>query len=87
MKHEPEPTRTRQRGTQVTRSSTPEEKIAAIRRIVTEHQYAKIDGCTVDAFSASAIIQVYDALNEENKAKYASLSIPKMASIAFKLCK
>jgi hypothetical protein len=87
MRHEPEPTRTRKRGTRVTRASSPEEKIAAIRQIVTEHQYAKVDGCTIDAFSASAIIQVYDALNEENRAKFVGLSISHMASIAFKLCK
>ncbi len=82
-----EPTRTRQHGTRVVKSSTPDEKIAAIRRIYDEHQYGKVDGVTVDGFSASAIIQVYDALNAENKAKFAACSIPKMASIAFKLCK
>jgi hypothetical protein len=39
----------------------------------------------VDLFSASAIVQVYDAINEENKVKYGRLPLPKMASIAFKL--
>lgn len=87
MRHEPEPSRIRQHGTRVTAAATPAEKIAAIRRIVTEHQYAKIDGVTVDGFSASAIIAVYDALNTDNKARYAALSIPRMASIAFQLVK
>ena len=87
MRHEPEQTRIRDHGTRVTRSRTPEEKIAGIRQIVTERQYAKVDGMTVDGFSASAIIQVYDALNPENRAKYAALPINRMATIAFKLCK
>ncbi len=40
----------------------------------------------VDAYSASAITQVYDSLEKpENKAKYAALPIAKMADIAFKL--
>ena len=80
-----EQTRTRLHGTQVTQSSTPAERIAAIRSIVDGHQYAKVDGVTVDGFSASAIIAVYDKINDENKAKYAALSVAKMASIAFKL--
>lgn len=82
-----EPTRTREHGTHVTRSSTPAEKVAAIRRIVDERQYAKVDGCMVDLFSASAIIAVYDALNDENKARFSALTIQKMAAIAFKLVK
>ncbi len=35
----------------------------------------------VDGFSASHIVAVYDALNDENKAKYAALHVAKMASI------
>jgi len=80
-----EPTRTRQHGTRVTRPSTPAERIAAVRAIVTAGQYARIDGCMVDGFSASAIVQVYDALNTENQQRYASMDVRRMASIAFKL--
>jgi hypothetical protein len=40
----------------------------------------------LDSFSASAIVQVYDALNETNKAKFAALAIQKMAAVAFKFC-
>ena len=39
----------------------------------------------LDAFSASAIVAVWNALNEANRAKFAALSIPKMARVAFKL--
>lgn len=64
-------------------SKSAEEKIAKIRDIL-ENGFNKVDGVAVDAFSASAIIAVYDALNDKNKAKYASYPIPFMADLAFK---
>jgi hypothetical protein len=39
----------------------------------------------LDTFSASAIVQVHDALNETNRAKYAAMGVVKMAHVAFKL--
>jgi hypothetical protein len=86
MKRKPEPTRVREQGTRVTRTKSPDEKIAALRDIL-EHGYAKIDGVMVDLFSASAMVKVYDALNDENKIKFAALPIVKMAKIAFQLVK
>jgi hypothetical protein len=85
MKHEPEHTRVRQGGRVVTRAKTPQERIDAIRAIVTTGSYAKVDGLMVDHFSASAITQVFDALNPENQAKYSALSVRRMADVAFKL--
>ncbi len=82
-----EPTRVREQGTQVTLSANGLERIAALRRIVAEKQYAKIDGMMVDLFSASSIIGVYDALNEVNQAKYRELPVNRMATIAFKVLK
>lgn len=44
----------------------------------------------VDLFSASALVQVLDALNDENRAKLAMLAETdpvKAISVAFKLCK
>ena len=64
-----------------------EDKIDALRRIVAECQAGKVDGTTVDLFSASAIVSVYDSLNPENQAKYIELPVAKMAQIAFKLTK
>jgi hypothetical protein len=61
-------------------------KIAKLRDIV-ENGYNKVDGKTVDSFSASAIIKVYDALTDENKLRYVGLPVYKMADIAFKLLK
>ncbi len=86
-----EVSRTRQHGIDVT---VPKQfadpgaaRIAALRKIVKEHQYAKIDGQMVDGYTASAIVQVYDAINETNKAKYRAMTVPKMAAVAWKLIK
>ena len=80
-----EQTRVRLGGTHVTRPLSGEERVAAIRRIVEEKQYAKVDGTMIDLFSASAIIAVYDALNEQNKARYAAMPAGRMGLVAFKL--
>lgn len=61
-------------------------RIEAIRNVLT-NGYAKIDGIMMDSFSASAITQVYDALNDANKAKYRNLSPSRMAAIAYKYVK
>lgn len=61
-------------------------RIAAIRRVLTEGA-SKVDGVLVDSFTASAITQVYDALNEHNRKHYSTLTIGKMASIAWRFAK
>lgn len=80
-----EPTRTREQGTKVTLALTGPAIITALRDIVERKQYAKINGAMVDLYTASAIVKVYDALNDANKAKLAAQPLPKMATIAFKL--
>jgi hypothetical protein len=86
-----EQTRERVGGTHVTNPADQPDaglaRIAAVRRIVEEHQYAKIDGQMVDAFSASAIVAIYDALSAENQAKYRGFHVALMADMAFKLLK
>ncbi len=79
--------RTREHGTVETVAGNPQDRIAAIRRIVDEKQYAKVDGQMIDLFTASHIVQVYDALSEANRAKFASFTAPKMGMIAYKLTK
>jgi len=59
--------------------------IDRIRRIVQRGQYDHVDGTFVDLFTASVIMKIYDALNEENRRKFATLPVRKMASIALKL--
>jgi hypothetical protein len=80
-------TKTRKQGTIETVTDDPTDRINAIRSIVDKKQYAKIDGTMIDLFSASLIVQIYDKLNDENKAKFASFPAGKMGQIAYKLIK
>lgn len=41
----------------------------------------------LDSFSASAIVAVWNALNEENRAKFERLHVVSMAKLAFKFVK
>jgi hypothetical protein len=78
----------REHGTEVSNPDTGEERLAVLRRIVERKQYAKVDGCMIDLFSASAIVKIYDALTSpEAKAKYRNCRAPVMAKIAFQLMK
>ena len=79
--------RTREHGTVETVANTGIERINAIRRVVEQKQYAKIDGQLADLFTCSTICQVYDALNDDNKAKFSGVPYAKMAGIAFRLTK
>ena len=82
-----EPTRVRKQGTKVTLAKTGKEIIEAIRNIVTNRQYAKVNGYMIDGYTANAIILVYDAVNQANKERMEKLTIPKMAAVAFKFVK
>jgi len=84
-----EQTRIREHGTRVTNPGNFADpgiaRIEAVRQVVRRGAYAKIDGCMVDLYTASAIVKVYDAINETNKAKYRALDVRRMGLIAFKL--
>lgn len=64
-----------------------QERMDAIRAIIKNHQYKKIDGCLIDVVSATVICQVYNACSDENKVKFASCTAGTMARIAFKMIK
>ena len=66
-------------------SGNPKED--ALRNIVAQGQRAKVDGPMMDLFSASAVVQVLDALSPKNKEHYLGMPPLKMAEIAFKLAK
>ncbi|MCA9457388.1 MAG: hypothetical protein KC587_12050 [Nitrospira sp.] len=87
MRHEL--TRVREQGTSVTNTGQSADpgiaRINALRDIVQSKQYAKIDGIMVDLFSASIVLNVYDALNDSNQAKLRACPIPKMVSISMDL--
>jgi hypothetical protein len=64
--------------------------IREVRALVDNSTYGGVTDCTgktypCDGFSASGILQVYEALSEENRAKFVSQPLPRMVDIAFKL--
>ena len=67
------------------------EIIQIARRIVKNQQFEKVKDpvsgkrMALDMFSASAIVKVYDALSDANKAKMVKQPLPKMVDIVFKL--
>lgn len=70
------------RESKVARVSDPE-VIAKMREIAREKHPGQVGGLKVDAYSASAVIQVYDSLSDQNQKKMASLPIKKMMDIVF----
>jgi hypothetical protein len=54
----------------------------ALRQIVAQSQAAKVDGVMVDGYTASAIVQVLDALRPDIKEKYLASPIQIMAKLA-----
>lgn len=60
-------------------------RIAFLRRIIKTGQHGKIEGQYVDAFSASAAVQVYDALSPANRAKMVAMPIGKMFDVVWKI--
>lgn len=59
--------------------------LEACQKVVAEKQFTKVDGVLLDLFTASAVVQVHNALNPTNQAKFAALPLPKMAKLAFSL--
>lgn len=80
-----EATRIRKHGTRVTKSMSGSERVLAIRRIVAEGQYAKIDGCMIDLFTAGAILQVFDSISLQNQLRFSNKKAAQMGIIAFKV--
>ena len=64
-----------------------EGNIDKIKDIVSKKSASKIDGVTVDIFTASAISQIYDKVNDANKKKMEKLPITKLAALAMKMMK
>lgn len=63
------------------------DKEQQIRDIVDQKQMGEIDGTKLDLTSASAIVKVLDAINDQNKERFLSMPVDKMAQIAFKMMK
>lgn len=62
-----------------------EEGLAEMRRIVASRTAAKINECFIDMWSASAVVKVYDAVNEKNKARLLALPVGRVCEIAMQV--
>lgn len=76
----------------VDESFVSESAMDTINQIVADKQAGKLHGMTVDMFTASAIKQIYDAVNDTNKAKLDDLmsskeGVLKAANMAMKMMK
>ena len=65
------------------------ESVEALKQIVADKSAAKVHGVMVDMFTASAIMKVYDAVNDKNKASIEQMldskaGLMKMADFAMK---
>jgi hypothetical protein len=58
--------------------------IDRLRSIVRERQANRVNGVLVDLFSASAAVQVYDAVNDANKERLDKLPVRKLISVCFR---
>ena len=61
------------------------DRLEQLRAIVREHQAMTIDGELVDATTASIMVQVADALNDKNRAKFLGFPLRKMVEVGWKL--
>ena len=69
------------------KESLEESVVPQIKDIVAKKQAKKIQGVMVDMFTASAISQIYDKVNDANKAKMDKLKVTQLANLAMKLMK
>jgi hypothetical protein len=61
--------------------------VQSMMKIVDKKQAMKIDGVMVDMFTASAVTQIYNKVNDANKAKMDKMRAPQLANVAMKLLK
>ena len=62
-------------------------RITALQKIVKTHTAGKIDGQTVDAFTAGGLVKLYDSLSEKNRPKFERLPLPKLVDFMWKQVK
>ena len=54
------------------------------KRIVENHTAEKVEGILVDAFTASALVAIYEALSPENQERFDTPPLPRLAELAWK---
>lgn len=67
--------------------ATARSRIAKLRGIANEHHAARIDGCIVDATTASLLVKVYDALTPANREKFGHPPITRLVDLAWKVAR
>jgi hypothetical protein len=60
-------------------------KVDALRQIVADKQWGKVQGMNVDLQTASLLLQIIDGLNPQNKENFLERPIEQMADIAYKI--
>jgi acyl-CoA synthetase (NDP forming) len=58
-----------------------------IKEIVDTKQYADVDGFMVDLYSANVVMQIYNALGDENRVKFENLTVKAMVALAYRCIK
>jgi hypothetical protein len=61
------------------------DRMTQLRKIVADRQANRVEGLFVDGFTASAVVQVFDACNEHNKALLLSFPLRKMVAVVWKV--
>ena len=84
-KEQPAKSRYQQQAEKMQYTTEESKYVKAARDVVKKKSAKKIEGVILDLFTASAIVQVYDAVNQQNKKKMDGLKMHQLASIAFKL--
>ena len=82
---QPAKSRYQQQAEKMQYTSEESKYIKVARDVVKKKSAKKVDGVLLDLFTASAIIQVYDAVNSQNKKRMDGLKLKQLADIAFKL--
>lgn len=59
-------------------------RIGALRAIVRDHSAARVDGYIVDAFTASMLVKVYDALSPENRERFGKPDLLRLVDLGWK---
>ena len=62
-----------------------ENVIEKMREIVSKKQAMKVSGVMVDMFTASAVVQIYDKVNDANKKKMEKMKPAQLANVAMKI--
>ena len=60
-------------------------KVDALRQIVADKQFAKVDGVDIDLTTANLLLQIIDALSPTNRENFLSKPIEQMVNIAYKI--